>query len=418
MSLGLGLGLWLKSYGGGGAPTTQTPLEIFGSDLAGWWDVSNAASRTVASGSLTSLANRASGPAMAQATAASQPAYSATGFQSHVPGITFDGADDCLTAAGLTVGTTEFAAFTFGQFTLTDAFPQLLMQYVADGDPDDSGPGSARFFINGGDPGTLVTKQNGVSAVFTDGTLLRTQPGVYMRFGTVGVGGGNLRLYCDRLQIGTAALTGTALVSPGTVSWGANTGGGLPWPGTFGEAVVLKRAPTDAEIEKLDNHFLRHWNRVLVAEGDSVTWAPPTGANIGYAYRYLPNASPIAFLMNMATPGIGFNNLGTDIFARAAAHIDTILPTNKAGKQYVLTVYTCNNLGGITKTNDPWKLCYPRRAACPEAPRSAAAARASLRPSASVHHRRHDGRRHSPGNGQGHRLQVPVPPHDARNGLR
>lgn len=327
-----------------------TPLSL-GARLAGWWDLSDA-STVHATGSLIDSVDDKSGNGFTlTSSSTARPSYGATVFQSHKPGMTLDGSNDWLSVSNLAIGTSEAAVFSFGQFTTTDTFPQILHSYLGTGDSDEATDAtSARFIWNGGDSVTLNSRRSSTSMGFTDGSLLRTQPGVYLRMGIV-FDGANRTLYRDGVSVATAADASGAFKSTGLFSWGANSGGGLAWPGIQGECIVVKGALSTSEIALIDSWFLRHWTKVVICEGDSVTWATPTGANISYAYRAIPNLSPQAFVMNMATPGIGFDNFSTDIANRFATRVEPFVASAKAnGKQCVLSVLTLNNVGGPLNT--------------------------------------------------------------------
>lgn len=321
-----------------------TPLDL-GSALVAWYDPSDAATVHTTGGVIDSIDDKSGNGNTLVASGTARPAYGATAFQSHVPGITFDGSNDFLSVLNVALNSDKFAGFVFGQFS--DTFPGRLLSIAGDGQSSDSNNiGSVALLINTGG-GDLSTKRNNVEANHTPAaSLYRLQPGVYFRFGSLN-DGVDQKLLTDRIVRNSVAVAGS-LSSPVKVGLGAAYDGGLPWLGIVGEVIILNRDPTSAEIELIDNHFLRPWRRVVVAEGDSLTWSPPQGGLNGFAYRYIPNSSPPAFLMNMGTPGIAFNNAGIDVFQRAAAHIDTIIPSNKLAKQYVLTVFTMNNLGGVT----------------------------------------------------------------------
>lgn len=68
---------------------------LLGTSLLGWWDAERADLITQAGGAVSSWKDVVAGYNAIQATGASKPAYSATGFNSR-PGITPDGVDDFL----------------------------------------------------------------------------------------------------------------------------------------------------------------------------------------------------------------------------------------------------------------------------------------------------------------------------------
>lgn len=91
MSLGLRLSTGVSSPPSARSPTFS-PL-ILGSRLLAWWDASQGI--TVTGSGVSSWIDRKNGYELVQATDASRPAWSATGFNGF-PGLTFDGTADFL----------------------------------------------------------------------------------------------------------------------------------------------------------------------------------------------------------------------------------------------------------------------------------------------------------------------------------
>lgn len=96
-----GLGVPVTLVSSGAPPLVVegwTPLNL-GAKLLLWWDAEDADSLTLAGSAVTAWEDKSAGFAVAQATGASQPAYSATAVNGR-PGIVFDGVADHLTNAG------------------------------------------------------------------------------------------------------------------------------------------------------------------------------------------------------------------------------------------------------------------------------------------------------------------------------
>lgn len=77
-------------------PRPYDPVAALGSDLIAYWDANRPDLITQSSGAVSSWLDIVAGYDMVQATGAAKPTYSATSFNG-APGVTFDGADDCLT---------------------------------------------------------------------------------------------------------------------------------------------------------------------------------------------------------------------------------------------------------------------------------------------------------------------------------
>lgn len=75
-----------------------SPLDL-GAKLFNFWDATNFASLTIASGAVSAWADLVAGVSVTQGTAASRPAYDAVGMNGQ-PCLTFDGTDDRLFSTG------------------------------------------------------------------------------------------------------------------------------------------------------------------------------------------------------------------------------------------------------------------------------------------------------------------------------
>lgn len=141
-------------------------------------------------------------------------------------------------------------------------------------------------------------------------------------------------------------------------------GTGLYGGNKFAGAIALwNRALSDAEVRTavliqqqraaLSSIAATSAARVLVAEGDSITGS---GSPLSYVYLFGPNASPTLYGVNYATSGADLSTL----VARAAA-IDGILPPNKTGRKFILSVLIGAN--GIPLDADLIAYLDARRAA-------------------------------------------------------
>lgn len=138
-------------------------------------------------------------------------------------------------------------------------------------------------------------------------------------------------------------------------------------------AALWDKALTDQELKKVVTVFqaraLRSSitaasvARVYCAEGDSIT---ATGSPKSYAYLSGVNHSPATIGVNYAVSG----SLITDLVTRAT-NVDAIIPTEKTGRKFILSVLIGANDIGQSKTNgelDTWlssvaSYCDARRAA-------------------------------------------------------
>jgi hypothetical protein len=94
VGVGVGVGFgWQRS---GGAPDVVLPSAI--ASCVHWWSAE--AGIIEVAGAVSSWADVIGSLAAVQATGASQPVYSATGFDGTEPGVTADGVDDYLAAVG------------------------------------------------------------------------------------------------------------------------------------------------------------------------------------------------------------------------------------------------------------------------------------------------------------------------------
>jgi hypothetical protein len=89
LSIGIGISPVMGTGGG------VSPVSILGSSLLSWWTTDRSDLITLSGSAVTSWKDVKNGYDAAQAVSGSRPAYSTTSFDG-VPGVTFDGVDDCL----------------------------------------------------------------------------------------------------------------------------------------------------------------------------------------------------------------------------------------------------------------------------------------------------------------------------------
>lgn len=330
-----------------------TPLAL-GASLVAWYDASDAATITQSGGAVSAWNDKSgSGYHLLQGTGTNQPAYSATGFQSNSPGITFDGVDNYLSAASATIGTTAVSGFIFAQFNIGSNLN--LLGYQASGDAGPFSANSVILFENQASTSLRTYWKGSQRAIAVP---LATPPPAssylsgssYHRMATV-ADGTNDTIYLDNAYTTAAVSTTGTLNTPGTILVGARSGGGQPWSGPVSDILILNRAATAPERAQIDNYLMRHWTRVVVVEGDSLIQASATVPR--YVQLYAANSSPAAYIDNLGIAGTDFwTNAGSCLIDRSAA-TDAHLPANKGGRQYVLYFSFTNNLKGSPYT-DPF----------------------------------------------------------------
>lgn len=323
-----------------------TPLDL-GSALVAWYDAGDAATITESGGAVSQWNDKSGNTNhLAQGTGANQPVYSATGFQSNAPGITFT-TNDFLSKASMTIGTNKTSAFIHAQFK-TGASLNLL-GYQASGD---AGPFSANSVIlaetNGA--GTSLDsywKGAAKSTVPLPGGAGGPWPQLvstgYYRMATV-FDSANHTFYLDNAYTATPVAVTTSITAPGTILLGARADAGQGWTGAVREVILMNRDATSDERAKIDSYFLRPWTRVLITEGDSVVaWNATTPS---YPQLFIPNSSPATYVNDLAIPGTDFQTYAPACLLVRSSWTDSHVPADKRGIQFVLFFTHTNNLNG------------------------------------------------------------------------
>ncbi len=122
---------------------------------------------------------------------------------------------------------------------------------------------------------------------------------------------------------------------------------------------LYNRALTDTEIRNSYNAFKARaalssitmtggtTNRIIAFEGESLTSGD--GSITSYAMRYGPNSNPAIFGTNFAVGGSYIGTTATNMQARAAS-LDRILPAQRNGRKFILSVQISNDLLSRTTT--------------------------------------------------------------------
>lgn len=340
------------------ATVMGNPITIFGTDLAAWYDPSDAISITQSGGLVSQINDKSGNNYHLTATGTARPTYSATGVLSNAGGLSFDGSANIMSAASVNIGTTAVSVLTLSETDETGANNPLveLVAYKADGDAGDYGANSNIFFLVR--DGAIESQAVSAHLANTDsialvGPLQKLYSGVFLRMGTV-FDGINHQIFIDN-QGSSQVAAALSMHTPGTLSVGGRLGGTQLWKGTLGETIVVKKAVSSAERLKMNAWFTRAWSKILVCEGDSIVHEGPGfktlggtfTSNFGYAYVSVPNISPKAFLDDIAIGGTDFQtNVTTCQVDRTAAYTNVRLPTEKYGKKYILYFAYSNQLCG------------------------------------------------------------------------
>lgn len=354
------------------APTATvmgSPLTIFGADLIGWWDVSDASSVTQSGGLVSAVADKSGNGHNLVASGTQRPAYDATALLGK-PALTFNGSTNVMAAANVAPGAASpISLFMLSEMDNAWTDQHRLGAYVANGDAGDYSTGSVTLFFIDPDHSSLSGGTNGGGGGFTRSTwftlyALGVQPPLgrqVFRVGSV-FDGANNTFYLDNKSATPVASTGS-INSPGSIVIGNRADASQPWKGNIGEMVVLKVAPDATQRSKLQAWFVRNWTRILVAEGDSlVHGAVGTPAlDDGYVRRFTFNSSPSCFADNISIGGSSLNSDGTTqtCTTRAASGYAARIPsTGKYGKKYIFFCTCSNNIGGPTNNGTTMAASY------------------------------------------------------------
>lgn len=318
--------------GSGGTPTNpssgpDTPIVTFGTDLVAWYHADDATA--------SSWPDRSSnGYNLVQATSGNQPAVSSTSFMGK-SGVTLNGTSTFMKATGVALASDKFTVYAFAQYTPSANTNLRLVAYEGNAVGDDfTGPGSAVLIQALGDTGRLNGYRSGGLSGFWFSLAPDPQiptPGVFYRMGSEW-DGTNHTFYAEGEAASPVASTGS-LASPGNLRIGSYMDGAAAfYQGVVREIVVTKNTVTSTQRQTIMDHLARNWTRVLLTEGDSITYSPP--ANGGFTYLFPPNASPPVLLQNRA---IGGSRL-FQLVARVSTNVYNQIPANKWGKEYIFFV--------------------------------------------------------------------------------
>lgn len=249
MTMGLGLGLGLYSQQGGGA-AAWTPASL-GANLKGWWKADAGVSQVA--GVVSAWADQSGNGN--DLTASGAPTYSATGFNSALPGITVSKAiGQYLSRNNVAVSSAQFAIF-------------FLLSWTAAGDSNNGlvsilGQGQTADFDNNA---SLIASVNtsGQAPLFYQnvdlGHAASQSPGVHT-FGII-FDGANATVYLD----GSIAPIGTPVAASGvmgntridTLAFGARpwNGPGSYFDGCYREIIMVAGVDLTSSLTSLNAYL-------------------------------------------------------------------------------------------------------------------------------------------------------------------
>jgi len=317
-----------------------------------WYDPSNAASLHLDANGALDRVDDLSGNGRHKYAGTTKPAMSSLLGSPSISG-------GWMKATGFPVGS-AFSVFCLASIKRT-AFGQLVA-FKADSDAGDWVATSCEPLCMDSTMNLQGNKGGNKSSVYGQPVVGGTHGGIaqlnqplmddmVMRLGSV-FDNGTHTLYMDGVA-SDAVTYSSGANSPGTLTFLARGDGTYPWGGALGETIILDRVPTADERERIDAWLARHWDRILVVEGDSLPHAGPTFG--GYAYAALPNLTKSTYLLNLAVGGSNLNSYDASgpapqrfgsVAYRAPFWRDVRIPKNKGGKEYVLYFAVTNNLGG------------------------------------------------------------------------
>ena len=342
-----------------GSPPASKPPDptvIFGSDLIGWWDPSDAATVHLSSNLVSQVDDKSGNGHHLTASGTQRPTYSATAIEGQQPGVIFNGSSNVLTATGVTPGVTSaLSIFMLAECDNVWAQYHMLAGFTATGDAGDYSSHSLIFFQNDPGSGTIGGYQGSARSIWQTLYAAGPQPPIgkqTVRMASV-FDGTNHTLYLDNLAAAPVASSGSIGPS-GDVRIGNRGDASQPWTGNVGETLVVRRAPTSTERDKLQRWFVRNYSRVLVTEGDSIVRGAVAGSPFyedGYVRRFAAHASPSTFVDNIAIGGSSLNSdntTATCTIRAANGYANRIPSTGKDGKKYIFFICISNNIGGPT----------------------------------------------------------------------
>ena len=240
-------------------PVWRRPTRIVGSQLwtpasittALWIDANDASTLTIASGAVSQWDDKSGNSRhLSQATSSQRPAYNATGYNSTMPLITFDGSNDVLSA-------------TTGQTGISNVSLFIAMRYVSATGEDLSfgfgqGTNAIRYFYTAGSTQGFAAFANDVPS-----SSISIDAGGGFHLFEVVQNGTAVSLWRDGSPDTTLPRT---ISSPNTISSNSIGLGGYPGSGSYYsniavlECVALYEAVTTSVRQNLEGYLAWKWN--------------------------------------------------------------------------------------------------------------------------------------------------------------
>jgi hypothetical protein len=250
--IGIGIGVDMMLFGGGGVATPKT---ILGQTGLMWYDA-----HEISDGAVTTWPDLSgNGVDFAQATAANQPTRSATGLSATKPGVTFDGSaspnHDILSTANV-----DWTAATGATWIMVLKDTATSASVVFEKSVSASATlGSCGTFVNEAADLISLAWRGGSSVArnYRSGAQSLASPVVLVnRLDFTQAAAAEMEMYVNGTLQSLTAATGAGEESAGGLGnnpffLGARSGGVAPWAGTVGELIMVPRAIAAGERASL-----------------------------------------------------------------------------------------------------------------------------------------------------------------------
>lgn len=241
-------GKWFGGTGFGSVtPATDAVFALIGSKAKAHWNADDAIRITIATG-VSSWRDSINNIDLAQSTAGFQPAYSATGWNSSAPAITFDGSDDRLDHVGMpagfpVVGTDDCEIFMLCE-VLNDASVDTTIRYLF----EMGGTANGSFFGIRRSVTSSINRLNGTTGSSTTSGSPDSSGRVVCHaiFDQVGAGSDAISTFINNVAASTQVTNATFTAGTTRVRLGNSTGLTNP-PNVRFRNVIVTSALEEAE---------------------------------------------------------------------------------------------------------------------------------------------------------------------------
>ncbi len=273
---------------------------------AGWWDAQDVATITLSAGKVSAWANKGTrGGSVTQATAASQPSYSATA-NGGKPALQFAGGQFLSMAYAFTGGALAFAAVA--QLETSAASSGRLAALISTAADDYSSPSAIALLARSASTSQTRADSNNASSPILASSYLTPFAADSQRTSTKLSTSLNGSAFGDTSVASGNFNTTTLLVGTGRFG-GSN---GLFWGGFGSELIILEYAPTASEWAQLQGYRAWRWGMqaLLPASHPYRNAAPmiaggPTLVGVGAAFSIGGRSSNLLLGHTLpAAPGV------------------------------------------------------------------------------------------------------------------